>query len=230
MSIKPCQTTTQESQNPLDETPKEDTASSEAQAKSLGLAALAAGASESDYGVSQPHAGVHLSSLESRKKVEHTLKATDKNGLHPFEPLENVVRYDETEQTKKRQFGTHETLASLKRLNRNMKLLVFLNESEKPGRVDVGDISLKNGAAYGGHQTHRRGRDVDMRPAATVYQNKSIGSFRKNPTYSEEKTQVLVDLLRMDPNVKRVLFNDSRIQGVSRAEGHDDHLHVSFEK
>jgi hypothetical protein len=37
-----------------------------------------------------------------------------------------------------------------------------------------------------------------------------------------------VNLLRSNPNVETILFNDTSIAGVRQWVGHDNHLHVHF--
>jgi penicillin-insensitive murein DD-endopeptidase len=90
--------------------------------------------------------------------------------------------------------------------------------------IAIGDISLKDGGKMPPHEAHRHGRNVDIRP------------FRKDgrmlhvtihaPEYDHEMTELLVKNLLAHRNVHRILFNDTKIQGVHHFHGHDNHLHV----
>jgi hypothetical protein len=78
------------------------------------------------------------------------------------------------------------------------------------------------------HQAHRRGRNVDIRP---------IRKDRKNqPTdinaseYDRTATGRVIAAFLAHPNVLSVLFNDTKIPGVTPDAGggkmHDNHFHV----
>lgn len=154
----------------------------------------------------------------------------NKTGFVQFEDLPHVVSYSQDPVQRETQYLSPETAQSLRRLNQELRWIDLLEPSEVPEKVDVGDMSRADGNPYGRHKAHRQGKEVDMRPATQAYTHAAVGSFQKNPNYSREKTQALVDLLRFDPNVKRILFNDPAIQGVSPAADHDNHLHVIFNK
>lgn len=95
-------------------------------------------------------------------------------------------------------------------------------------RLGVGDISKLNGGAIGGHASHQRGIDVDIRPLRNDGKEEPI-TFQ-NAKYSRKLTQALVHALLANTiiPVKSILFNDLEVQGVSPFAGHDNHLHVRF--
>lgn len=157
-------------------------------------------------------------------------RITQKKELLPFHELPHVVSYNDTAAQQKNQYISPETQRSLSTLNQHIAWLDLLKQSEKPAMVDVGDMSRKKGEAYGSHHLHRTGASVDMRPQKATYDHRAVGDFRHNRNYSPEKTQRLVELLRHDPNLKTIYFNDPRIRGVTPAKGHFNHLHVEFKK
>jgi hypothetical protein len=95
-------------------------------------------------------------------------------------------------------------------------------------RLGIGDISKLNGGAIGGHASHQRGIDVDIRPLRSDGKEEPI-TFQ-GALYSRQLTQALVHALRANTiiPVKTILFNDPNVQGVSPFAGHDNHLHVRF--
>jgi len=95
-------------------------------------------------------------------------------------------------------------------------------------RLGIGDISKMNGGAVGGHASHQRGIDADIRPLRSDGKEEPI-TFQ-GAQYSRQLTQALVHALRANTiiPVKTILFNDPNVQGVSPFAGHDNHLHVRF--
>jgi hypothetical protein len=94
--------------------------------------------------------------------------------------------------------------------------------------IGVGDISFQQGGRMAPHGSHRRGVDVDIRPLRT--DGRRVPCTITDPNYSRDKTKLLVDALQALPNLKLILFNDSKIPGVRYYEGHHNHLHVRFEE
>ncbi len=72
------------------------------------------------------------------------------------------------------------------------------------------------------------GYQVDIRPLRK--DDKKVPVNVNNREYSREKTEKLVKVLKKDPNVKSILFNDKMIHGVKEVAGHNDHLHVDFKE
>lgn len=150
--------------------------------------------------------------------------------LLPFHEMTQVVSYRRTAEQEKNQHVTADTLQSLYLLDQKLTVLELMGYREIPQRVQVGDMSRADGKRYGPHRGHRDGTEVDMRPATQTESQRAVGDFKTNANYSPEKTRILVDLLTGDPNLERILFNDSSISGVKEAAGHDDHLHLDFKK
>jgi len=117
-----------------------------------------------------------------------------------------------------RQYGTHSTIQMLLELARQQAV----NLPNLP--IQIGDISFQDGSNMPPHQAHRYGRNVDIRPFrkdghllhVTIHDN----------AYDRDMTELLVRNLLAHRNVRRILFNDTKIQGVHPYPGHDNHLHV----
>jgi peptidoglycan hydrolase-like protein with peptidoglycan-binding domain len=120
--------------------------------------------------------------------------------------------------TRDKQFGTPATIQSIKDLGINLK----------PHGIEiaVGDISFANGAKMPPHDSHRRGIDVDIRPQRTDGARSRVAI--DEAAYSRERTKKVVEILRDDPNLKSILFNDGEIPGVKYYKGHHNHLHIRF--
>jgi hypothetical protein len=117
-----------------------------------------------------------------------------------------------------RVWGTAATLQSLRTAAAAVRVHGF--------EVGVGDISFQQGGRMPPHGSHRRGVDVDIRPARQDGQRAPVTI--SDAQYSHERTKQLVAALRALPNLQSILFNDSKIDGVKYYEGHHNHLHVRF--
>ena len=80
------------------------------------------------------------------------------------------------------------------------------------------------------HSSHQRGVDIDIRPVRNDGQEGPTNYRASN--YSRSLTQQFVNTVRANTvmRVRTILFNDPAVSGVQPWEGHDDHLHVSFEQ
>ncbi len=128
-------------------------------------------------------------------------------GYYPYAPSQD-------------QFGTPETITSVmavaEQIQRNLGL-----------EIGIGDISLEEGGRMPGHQSHRFGLDVDIRPLRLDGKRRPVTIGNVN-AYSRSRTRALVRLLRAQPNLDLILFNDDQIPGVTFFRGHHNHLHVRF--
>jgi len=95
-------------------------------------------------------------------------------------------------------------------------------------RLGIGDISVRSGGPISGHEAHRLGREVDIRPVRIRGMEGPENYL--SPTYSQALTQELVNLIGANGvlRVRTILFNDPNIRGVSWYKGHNNHLHVGF--
>lgn len=93
-------------------------------------------------------------------------------------------------------------------------------------KFGVGNISLKNGDKFRGHDTHRSGLDVDIRPIRR--DGAQLPVTRLDAQYDRDATAKLIELFFCFGRVKGVYFNDLSIPGVRSLEGHDNHFHVSI--
>lgn len=119
-----------------------------------------------------------------------------------------------------RVWGTASTIQSIKNIAIQLKPHGF--------ELGIGDISFQQGGRMAPHGSHKRGVDVDIRPIRT--DGRRVPCTITDPNYSHEKTKLLVEALHALPNLKLILFNDSKMKGVRFYEGHHNHLHVRFEE
>lgn len=97
-------------------------------------------------------------------------------------------------------------------------------ESRKFG---VGNISLADGATYKGHNSHRSGLDVDIRPVRKDGAHKGV-LCTDATNYDREATKRLVELMWQTGMVEAILFNDTKIPRVRRWANHDNHIHIKL--
>jgi murein endopeptidase len=123
---------------------------------------------------------------------------------------------------KERQFGTPAAIATVTGIaNAHAALNPAL-------AVGIGDISFKDGASMPPHSSHTRGIDADFRPLRK--DGKRLPVTIHDTEYSRERTAALIAMFLANPNVKRILFNDAAIPGVTPFEGHDNHFHVNMKQ
>jgi hypothetical protein len=122
----------------------------------------------------------------------------------------------------RKQYGTPTTIDTLLEVAQNFHLI-------RPDlRIGIGDMSLRDGAPHPPHTSHRNGRNTDIRPLR--HDGAQTGVKITDIEYDRGATRLLVQILLTHPNVKRILFNDTEIEGVKFFQGHHNHLHVeSFE-
>jgi len=121
------------------------------------------------------------------------------------------------------QFGLESTINAIVALSRKW----FLRHPEV--RLQFGDISRKGGGKFPPHNSHKNGRDVDMRP---IRKDNGMNPVTVGESqYDTFRTEEFVKLVRdRFPNVI-ILFNDDRLvkKGLTRPEKfHDNHLHIRF--
>jgi hypothetical protein len=95
-------------------------------------------------------------------------------------------------------------------------------------QIGIGDISFEHGGQMSPHVSHRKGLQVDIRPLRTDMMH--LPCDYRDHVYSREYTRLLAQSFLAHRNVKRILFNDSRIHGVHPFAGHDNHMHVEMHK
>jgi penicillin-insensitive murein endopeptidase len=120
----------------------------------------------------------------------------------------------------------------------NMLSVIFWVEREWQAIDDrkfgIGNISVANGRKYD-HHTHMKGIEMDIRP---VRKDRMIGqaarcSYWDKTMYDCEATIKLVRLFLRHPMVRRIYFNDDKVQKacgglVTSWPDHNDHLHVEI--
>ena len=97
----------------------------------------------------------------------------------------------------------------------------------------LGDASREHGGVIAGHDTHRRGLDVDVRLLRKDRAQCRLGTNYRQAVYDRTATRALIRTIRaLAPgHVKLIYFNDPVLirEGLTRRfAGHDDHLHVRF--
>lgn len=91
----------------------------------------------------------------------------------------------------------------------------------------VGHISRKGGGKFPPHESHRTGRDIDVRPMRTDQQ--SLPVTFTDPAYSYDLTLELITVWRKLAHVELIFFNDPKIDKLGLARpwaGHHNHLHI----
>ena len=91
-------------------------------------------------------------------------------------------------------------------------------------QVGIGDMSFVSGGPMPPHVSHTDGKCVDIRPLRKDGQNLPVTV--SDPQYDRDATRLLVSAFLAHKNVKKILFNDPQILGVTPWPGHDNHLHV----
>jgi len=103
-------------------------------------------------------------------------------------------------------------------------------QQANPGgpRLGIGNISFQGGGPFPPHVSHQKGVDVDIRPVRNDRKEEPV--TYQSAGYSRALTQQLVDIIRANRtlSIRTILFNDPSVSVVSPYQGHDDHLHVSF--
>jgi V8-like Glu-specific endopeptidase len=128
-------------------------------------------------------------------------------------------------QFRAKQYGLADTIKAIQKIGE----LWFTDHRSGP-LIGVGNISKQGGGPVPPHSSHQTGLDVDFRLLRT--DGARIGITFRSPSYSRTRTQALVNTIRSNPilQVKLILCNDDRLQGVQPWPGHDDHLHVRFQR
>lgn len=122
-----------------------------------------------------------------------------------------------------RQYGTATTLKTILDVCRNVRF----NDSRLV--VGVGDISFEKGGSMLPHHTHQHGTNADFRPVRKDgKQGKTDGLTITDPQYDRERTALVIRSFLAHTNVRRILFNDTKIPGVHPYPGHDNHFHVEM--
>jgi hypothetical protein len=145
--------------------------------------------------------------LKVKKEGFIILPQASGNGYYPYSTMD-------------RQYGTPATVAAL------IDICKEFTTTYATLQVGIGDMSFANGAKMSPHVTHRNGRNADIRPLRTDGKMLPVDIF--SDKYSRDYTEALVQVIRAHTNFHSLLFNDANIKGVTRWDGHDNHLHVTM--
>lgn len=102
----------------------------------------------------------------------------------------------------------------------------WAREQPNAPRIGMGNMSLRRGGFYRGHETHRTGRDCDVRPIRNDGQEAPCQITWG--TYHRDLTALAIRYCREATGAYEVLFNDTRIPNVRKVKGHHNHFHVSI--
>jgi len=103
----------------------------------------------------------------------------------------------------------------------------WAREQPNAPRLGFGNMSLKKGGFYKGHETHRTGRDCDVRPVRNDGQEAPTQITAG--TYHRDLTTLAISYCRQATSAYQVLFNDRQVQGTTWSKGHHNHFHVSVD-
>jgi hypothetical protein len=74
-----------------------------------------------------------------------------------------------------------------------------------------------------------KGLGVDIRPIRMDGAQGDAGRVTwKDRNYDRDATQQLVNTLLETGQVNKIFFNDPNLKGVTRLDGHDNHMHVEI--
>ena len=95
--------------------------------------------------------------------------------------------------------------------------------------INIGDISNRGGGDMAGHDSHERGRQVDVRPFRHDGANRPTDW--RSSSYDRDQTRSYVEMMKHRNPGMTVLFNDPLLirEGLTQPySGHDNHLHLTF--
>jgi penicillin-insensitive murein DD-endopeptidase len=93
-------------------------------------------------------------------------------------------------------------------------------------KIGIGNISLANGAKFEPHQSHRSGRDVDIRLFRKDRQQAPVTRFDEE--YDQDATAKLIGMFWESSLIQVIYFNDRAVPRVTPLQHHDDHFHVTI--
>src|SRR5215217_988123 len=168
-----------------------------------------------------------LSSLQYEDQTVKSSSQLSASVVNTLLPSEGKGYYTLDSGTKRnRQYGTKSTVDSLTKIGEEW----YKRNPDGP-RIGVGDISKHGGGKLPPHKSHTRGIDVDIRP---IRADKVEGRTTwKEASYSQKLTRELIQLMRMQADIRLIFFNDPTLvkEGLAlRWPGHDNHLHVRFKE
>ena len=173
-----------------------------------------------DRNTPQP-AQVEVAAMEAANAA--AVAAADPRRPGPYPEVNTLLEsgpgvYGYKSETKR--YGLAETIAAIQ------EVAGIWNRRHPGRRFGVGDISLLGGGEIGGHASHERGVDIDVRPLRRDWQEGPIEY--QSEDYSFERTQELIDLFWTNSylGVDVIFFNDRNIQGTDPWINHDNHFHV----
>lgn len=93
----------------------------------------------------------------------------------------------------------------------------YLSSHPNAAKLSLNDVSLKQGGANRGHETHQNGLDLDFR---LPRQDGTVGSDVRWVNYDREATWAMLQALADHPRVERVLFSDPQLLSRARQSKH----------
>lgn len=93
-------------------------------------------------------------------------------------------------------------------------------------KIGIGNISLADGTKYAPHDSHKSGRDVDIRLFRKDGSQEPVTRFDEQ--YDQTATAQLIGMFFKSGIVEVIYFNDPMIPRVKPLKHHDDHFHVTI--
>lgn len=94
-------------------------------------------------------------------------------------------------------------------------------------KIGIGNISMADGVKFKPHDSHRSGRDVDIRLFRKDGNHAPVTRF--DDEYDQAATARLISMFFDSSLIQVVYFNDPMIPRVKPLKHHDDHFHVTIE-
>lgn len=96
--------------------------------------------------------------------------------------------------------------------------------------IGVGNISKNGGGPLPPHSSHQRGLNVDLRMMRK--DRRRVPNEWQNSQYDRDATQEMIDLIYTNTFIRTrgILFNDTHAMGTRPFTGHDNHLHLQFDR
>ncbi|RMG06671.1 MAG: hypothetical protein D6731_25205 [Planctomycetota bacterium] len=122
-----------------------------------------------------------------------------------------------------RRWGTPTLVYGIQRAARR-----WIREDPRRPRLGTGDMSRENGGYFPPHVSHRYGTDLDARPMRNDGREAPV--LHTDSTYSRPLTRRILELLRAELPETLILFNDTKIPGVTWYRGHSNHFHFRIRR
>ncbi|MEP2703458.1 MAG: penicillin-insensitive murein endopeptidase [Roseibium sp.] len=124
----------------------------------------------------------------------------------------------------KKKFGIKEVIDAMAEVGR------IWHARHGADEIGVGNISKNGGGPLPPHSAHQRGLNVDLRMIRK--DRRRVPNVWQNNQYDRDATQEMIDLIYTNTLIRTrgILFNDPHAMGTRPLAGHDNHLHLQFDR